>query len=488
MTNLVSREGRTENARSTAAERLFRGAVPIALLLIASGEGTSARQATAAPDYARDVVPILEANCVRCHSPAQQESGLLLDTYEDLVRGGDSGLAITPGNAASSHLVEMIEGRAKKKMPPKGELRPDEIAILRAWIDAGARYSEMPPPALEDRIPALAQQARLLPAVAGLAFRPDGGELAVAGYDDVRRFSPSGGAAGTPWSGVHDLVRAVAYGPDGTWIAAAGGVPGSFGEIAIFDAGSGAVRRTLRGHRDYVYQVAISHDGKRLASCGYDKSIRLWDVETGRVLSVLREHTDAVFAVAFSQDDTWIASGAGDRSVKIWDAKKGVRLYTLTDATEAVTTLQFRPGAVPVLTAGGNDKTIRTWTVNAGGGKQVQSVIAHTAPVLALRYSPDGARLASAGADRTVKIWSADSWTELRTLEPQSDWPQALAWSPDGRLLAVGRYDGTVSVYDSATGKRTSDPIRPVGAAVTPRRARVPAVHKAPGSARSQSH
>ena len=85
VTNLVSREGRTGKARSTAAERLFRGAVPIASLLIASREGTSARQATPAPDYARDVVPILEANCVRCHSPAQQEGGLLLDTYEDLV-------------------------------------------------------------------------------------------------------------------------------------------------------------------------------------------------------------------------------------------------------------------------------------------------------------------------------------------------------------------------------------------------------------------
>ena len=140
--------------------------------------------------------------------------------------------------------------------------------------------------------------------------------------------------------------------------------------------------------------------------------------------------------------------------------RRAVRLYTLTDATEAVTTLQFRPGAVPLLTAGGNDKTIRTWALGATGGKQVRSVIAHTAPVLAVRYSPDGALLASAGSDRVVKIWNADTWAEVRTLDRQSDWPQALAWSPDGRTLAVGRYDGTVSLYDSATGKRTAEPIR----------------------------
>jgi WD40 repeat protein/mono/diheme cytochrome c family protein len=424
-----------------------------------------AGQAPPTADYARDVLPILEANCVRCHSPAQREGGLLLDTYEDLVQGGDSGKAIAPGDAAGSRLVAMIEGRAKKKMPPKSDLRPDEIATVRAWIDAGARYSEIPVPSLDDRVPVLAQQGAVLPQVTGLAFRPGGRELAIGGYREVRRIVPTGTGNDKPFTGLHDIVRAVAYSPDGTWLAAGGGVPGSFGEIAIFDAASGMLRHTLRGHRDYVYQVAISHDGKRLASCGYDKSVRVWDVESGRVLSVLREHTDAVFAVAFSADDQWIASGAGDRSVKIWDAQKGSRMYTLTDATEAITTLQFQPGVVPRLTAAGNDKTIRTWAIDAQGGKQVRSVIAHTTPVLAVRYSPDGTLLASAASDRTVKIWRADTWAEIRTLERQRDWPQALEWSPDGRTLAVGRYDGTVSLYDSATGKRTGDPIRPAAPA-----------------------
>ena len=421
----------------------------------------AAQQPAPVPDYARDVVPILEANCVRCHSPAQQEGGLLLDTYDDLVKGGDSGQAFTAGNAASSRLVAMIEGRAKKKMPPKSDLRPDEIATLRAWIEGGAPYSEIPIPSLDDKVPATAQQGGLLPQVTALAFRPPGAELAIGGYREVRRSLTAGGPPQKAFSGLHDLVRAVRYSPDGTWMAAAGGVPGSFGEIGIFDAASGVLRRTLLGHRDYVYQLAISADGRRLASCGYDKSIRVWDVEAGRVVSVLREHTDAVFAVAFSPDDKWIASGAGDRSVKIWDAQKGVRLYTLTDATEAVTSLQFRPGAALLLTAAGSDKTIRTWALDGAGGKQVKSVIAHTTPVLAVRYSPDGKLLASAGADRTVKIWNADTWVEVRTLERQSDWPQALEWTPDGSRLAVGRYDGTVSIYESATGKRVADPIRP---------------------------
>ena len=95
-----------------------------------------------------------------------------------------------------------------------GELRPDEIATLRAWIDAGAAYSELPLPPLDDKVPALTQQAAVLPQVTGLAYRPDGGELAVGGYREVRRLATAGTAARHP-SRVCTIMRAVATAPTG---------------------------------------------------------------------------------------------------------------------------------------------------------------------------------------------------------------------------------------------------------------------------------
>ena len=94
----------------------------------------------AAPDFARDVMPILETNCLRCHNTAEQKGGLLLEGYEDLMRGGDDGSPIVAGQADDSPLIRQVEGRAKPKMPPKADLRPEDIAILRAWIAAGAKY------------------------------------------------------------------------------------------------------------------------------------------------------------------------------------------------------------------------------------------------------------------------------------------------------------------------------------------------------------
>src|SRR5262249_2414629 len=123
-----------------------------------------------------------------------------------------------------------------------------------------------------------------------------------------------------------------------------------------------------------------------------------------------------------------------------------------------------QPGPM-LLSAAGNDKTIRTWALTAQGGKQIRAVLAHNAPILHIAYSPDGKLLASTASDRTVKIWNAATGEEVRTLERQSDWSQALAWSPDSARLAVGRYDGTVTVYDVATGGRVSDPIAPSAAA-----------------------
>jgi WD40 repeat protein len=89
----------------------------------------------------------------------------------------------------------------------------------------------------------------------------------------------------------------------------------------------------------------------------------------------------------------------------------------------------------------------------------LRSVLAHNAPILRIAYSPDGTLLASTASDRTVKIWNADTGAEVRTLERQRDWSQALAWSPDSAHLAVGRYDGTVAIYDVASGRRIADPI-----------------------------
>jgi dipeptidyl aminopeptidase/acylaminoacyl peptidase len=429
--------------------------VAAAMTAVLTAEPPTSAPAVAA-DFGRDVMPILETNCLRCHNTAKAEGGLLVESHEDLLRGGDSGSPIVAGQPDESPFILQVEGRAKPKMPPKADLAPDEIAVLRAWVAAGAKYSPVPRPSLDERVPALTQAAPVKAQATSVAWRPDGAELAVAGYRQVQRVGMPEGAVVGRFDGLHDQVRSVAFSPDGTLVAAGGGTPGAFGEIVLYESATGQIRARLDGHRDYVYHVAFSRDGTRLASCGYDRLIRVWDTSGGKLTAVLKEHTEAVYAVAFSDDGKVLASAAADRSVKIWKVDDGTRLYTITDPTDAVLTLAFRPGTRQ-LAAGGQDKRVRVWEIGDTAARPLSSRPAHSAAVLRLAFSRDGRQMATTGADRVVTIWNADSGEPTRVMAGQSDWAQGLSFSPDGRQLAVGRYDGSVSVYDTATGTRASD-------------------------------
>jgi mono/diheme cytochrome c family protein len=91
-------------------------------------------------DYVRDVKPLLARHCAICHGADKQRSGLRLDTADGLIKGGDSGPAVVPGKSAESRVIRAVQGaEGVVAMPPKGpRLLPREIALLAAWIDAGA--------------------------------------------------------------------------------------------------------------------------------------------------------------------------------------------------------------------------------------------------------------------------------------------------------------------------------------------------------------
>jgi len=109
--------------------------------------GSPALAQATAVDYERDVRPILANRCFGCHGPRQQQSGLRLDLRQNALRGGDYGVVIVPGKASESKLIQRLIGdTAGLQMPPTGELPPNEIDVLKSWINSGA---EMPGRAAE---------------------------------------------------------------------------------------------------------------------------------------------------------------------------------------------------------------------------------------------------------------------------------------------------------------------------------------------------
>lgn len=414
-----------------------------------------------APNFNSQVAPILQKNCLACHSSAAKMGGLIMDNYDLLMKGGKDGKVIVPGQADASRMIQMLEGKIQPRMPFSADPLPaTDIATLKAWIDSGAAGpapGEAATTLTAPAIPDIKPQVAVVSPVSSVQFSPDGKLLAVGGYKEIRLVEPGTGKTLATLSGHADYVRSIAFSPDGKYLAAAGGLPQRSGEIKIWDVASHQLLRTLRGHKDCIYSVAWSHDGKLIASGSYDRMVKLWDASTGQELRNLQDHIDAVFAVAFSPDGKHLASGSQDRTVKIWDIATGQRLFTLSDASDGLNSVAYSPSGND-LAAAGYDKTIYVWHLSNDGGSLTQSLIADEDSILALVWSPDGKTIITSSSDGSIRFRDAATLNPVGVIDHQPDWVEALGISPDGNELAAGRYDGSLSLYDAKTFRQIEGP------------------------------
>jgi dipeptidyl aminopeptidase/acylaminoacyl peptidase len=418
-------------------------------------------QADSTPNFTAQVAPILQKNCLACHSSAAKMGGLVMDSYDALIKGGAHGTIIVPGKPDESRMILMLEGKVTPRMPFGADPLPAaDIATLKAWVEGGA-LGPAPGEATKALaplpLPDIKPQVAVVSPVASLKFSPDGKLIAVGGYQVVRLIDSATGKPLALLSGHADYVRSLAFSPDGKMLAAAGGPPQRGGEIKIWDVQSKQLIKTLRGHKDCIYSVAWSPDGKLLASGSYDKMVKLWDAATGQEVKNLQDHIDAVFAVAFSPDGKHLASGSQDRSVKIWDIASGQRLYTLGDATDGLTSIAYSPSGKQIAAAG-YDKSIYVWEVGASDGKLLHSLIADEDSILALAWSPDGKMLITSSSDGSIRFRDAVTLDPIQVIDHQPDWVEALAISPDGTRLAAGRFNGTLSLFDVKSFKEVFGP------------------------------
>src|SRR5579859_2190353 len=449
--------------RSPMSAVVFCLLAGVAYVELGSGAVAQSGKDAALPrDFNSQVAPILQKNCLACHSSAAKMGGLVMESYGGLIKGGAHGQVIIPGKADESRMILMLEGKIQPRMPFGGDPLPAaDIALIKAWIDAGAAG----PPAGDASIaltplaiPNIKTQVPVVSPVASVKFSPDGKLLAVGGYQEVRLVDPGTGKEIATLSGHADYVRSIAFSPDGKMLAAAGGPPQRWGEIKIWDVLSHQLIKTMQGHRDCIYSVAWSPDGKLIASGSYDKMVKLWNVASGKELRNLQDHIDAVFAVAFSPDGKLLASASQDRTVKIWNVANGHRLFTLSDALDGLTSIAFSSSG-DQLAAAGYDKTIYIWSLTQEEGNLAQSLIADQDSLLAMVWSPDRKTIVTASSDGSIRFRDAATLEPVSVINKQTDWVETLDISPDGKWLAAGRYDGTLSLYDAKTYKELQGPM-----------------------------
>jgi WD40 repeat protein len=196
------------------------------------------------------------------------------------------------------------------------------------------------------------------PNVVAVAFRPDGAALAALdGSGGATVFDAAIGAvvARLRLGAGHD-TKALAYSPDGRWLAGAGADQTT---VCLFDAHTYERSAQFAGHAGVIRSVTFSPDSRRLASCSSDHTVRLWQIGSGDY-QVLSGHTDDVFAAAFHPDGTRLATAGRDRAVWLWDLATGAEVARLQGHTSYVWSLAFSPDGA-TLASGSGDFTVRLW-------------------------------------------------------------------------------------------------------------------------------
>ena len=236
----------------------------------------------------------------------------------------------------------------------------------------------------------------------------------------------------------------VAFSPDGLIIAAGS----ENGIIVLWNADSGGLFRTIRGHTGYINSVAFSHVGRTLASASDDGTVKLWNATNGSLIRTLKGHSSSVEGVAFSPDGRTLASAGDDCTAKLWNATNGSLIRTLKGHSGYVKSVAFSPDGRTFASAS-DDRTVRLWDVS--NGTLIRTLVGHTNYVECVVFSPDGRTLASASHDRTVRLWDASSGTLSRTLQENYS-VNDIAFSPDGRILASVSDDSTFRLWDASNG------------------------------------
>jgi hypothetical protein len=430
------------------------------LMPLQSGEPKAVDPADPNPVlFGRDIAPILARKCVTCHGTEKSKGGYRLDTFELLMKGGESkSVPIIPGQPEQSELYRLITAEDEDdRMPQQEDALPSaQVTLIKNWIQQGARFDGSDPKAalatLVPRVPhpdAPAVYRRPAPVLA-LAFSPDGQELAASGCNEITIWDPTGRLL-RRIPNVAQRSQDLAWSPDGSLLAAAGGIPGQLGEVALFNVRDGSVVKVLATMPDMALAVRFSPDGTRLAAGGADNAIHIYDVASGKEQLLIQQHADWVMAVAWNPEGTQLASASRDRTARIYDTKTGELETTYAGHQGPVFAVAFMGDGKRACSAG-RDKRIHLWETS--DGKKTGEIEAAQDEIYRLVVQSNA--VFSCSADHQIRQHSVETKELLRTCSGHNDCVYALALNEKTQRFASGSYDGEVRVWSVEDGRLLS--------------------------------
>lgn len=429
-------------------------------------------------NYADRVLPLVEANCSKCHNPDKKKADLDLTSYQGVLQGSGSGAVVVSGNPDGSKLWKALTHAEEPFMPPnRPKLGDKELEVFKKWIADGlvenaggtaiaaARSGpdlelksddlakpEGPPP-MPHNLPTepVVHTTRMRP-ITGLATSPWAPLAAIAGQRQVLLFDTEK----LELLGIVPFDEGepvdVRFSHNGKLLLASGGRGAKSGRVVVWDVTTGQRVMTLGKEYDTVLTADLRPDQSLLALGGPGRLVKLYSTKTGELQHKIKKHTDWVTAVAFSPNGQMLASADRNGGLSLWDPDSAQELFTLAGHKAAVTALSWRRDS-KLLASSSEDGTVKLWELKEG--KQVKSWTAHSGGTLCVSYGPDG-RLATCGRDKKVALWNGNGG-KMRQFEFSGDIPLRVGLTCDNSRIIAADFAGRVAAFSPADGKRVGE-------------------------------
>ena len=318
--------------------------------------------------------------------------------------------------------------------------------------------------------------------IRGIAFSPDGSQLATAGDDQVvHTWDTDTGAAIETYNGqgskvlclaftgdnqvisaaeaktilvwettpqwtlertigatdsaeqLVDRVIALDFSPDGKLLATGSGEPSRSGELNIWNVEDGSLVRAIKDpHSDTIFALEFSPESDYIASCAADRFMKVFETATGNFVRSFEGHTHHVLGVTWRADGRVLASSGADNVIKIWDFRTGDQKRTISGFSKEITSVKFI-GLGDNVVASSGDKFVRV--KNSNDGKNVRDFGGSDDFLYSVRATADGTTIIAGGQDSVVRIWRADNGETIVNFEPPAS-KQAAADPQDNNQAA----------------------------------------------------
>lgn len=453
--------------------------------------------------YYKQIRPIFQGQCNGCHQPAKAKGDYIMTEFTRLLKGGENSPAIDPGKADTSYLVKLItpDAKGKAEMPQKAApLHDTQIALIKRWISEGAK-DDTPASAKQqydmEHLPVYARP----PVVVSLDYSRDGKLIAVAGYHEVLVHKADGSGIEARLVGLSERIQKVAFSPDGTKLAVAGGSPGRMGEIQVWDVAKKKLEVSASSTFDTLYGASWSPNGKYIAFGGADNSLRAIDAATGKEVLFSGSANDWVLDTIWSKSGTNVIGASRDMTAKLTEFETQRFVDNITSITPGALkggmhALARHPQKDEILIGGADGvpqiyrvfrETVRRIGDNAN---LIRKFPVMEGRIFGVDYSPDGKVIVCGSAyhekgavnfysaefdstipadikkileqvgsakDPKVEEWVTKDVKLLKSIPYPKGGVYAVKFSPDGKTVATAGDDGMIRLIDPATGAITKE-------------------------------